>query len=164
MSTANETCPLESAFQAVNSSYNWTHAYKTYDQYTADIDTKDQLEVLLLVNANPGRDFGSTPGCFFLGTLNRTKVEQCESVGGMAIVNSRTKKAIDADVWFCGLPGNGYERSGPRPDSSLVMDIKRRVDDVLITCVSPPSSAALRPAWSWIPMLAVGLSSLVASL
>lgn len=159
----NGTCPLESAFQSVNSSYNWTQAYEKYNQNDFSPDGKDGLEVLTLVNADAGRDSGSMPGCFFLGTLNRTNVEQCESAGGMAIVNSRTKHIVDADVWYCGLPANGYERSGPRPDTAAVDALKTAVDAPIITC-QVPHSAGHRLALSWAPILIVGLSSLVALL
>lgn len=161
MSSANATCPLESAFQTVNSSYNWTEAYQKYNQYSVDVDTKDHLEVLLLVNANPGVNWGYTSGCYFLGTLDQKKVEQCEGLGGMAIVNSRTKKVVDADVWFCGLPGNGYERNGPRPNTTIVDRLQSGITDSVITCTAPTSAAHRTTAWSWAPMIAVGLTSLV---
>ena len=137
MALANATCPLESAFQTVNSSYNWTLANEKYSQYNIDADKQDDLEVLLLVNANPGVDWGYTPGCYFLGTLDEKKVKQCEELGGMAIVNSRTKRVVDADVWFCGLPGNGYERRGPQPNSTMVDRLASRISDSVITVPVP---------------------------
>ncbi|EJT51023.1 hypothetical protein A1Q1_07817 [Trichosporon asahii var. asahii CBS 2479] len=158
-------CPLESDFQTVNSSYNWTQAYDKYNPNQFDVEQHDRLEKLFMVNSDPGYNWGTMPGCFYLGTLNRTKVDTCQSYGGMAIMNSRTRDIVDADVWYCGLRAQDYD---PRKDTDAIntriSELRSGMSDLAITCQVPGSSAARRIPWSWTPVLSVGVTSLVALL
>lgn len=159
MLSVNESCSLESAFQTVNSSYNWTHAKENYNLVSrGDMLGKEALKDLWAVNAERPGMWYAMPGCFVLGTLNRTKVEECEAQGGMAILNSRTKTILDADVWFCGLQGGPKHRDTVYDTIVNVTTMKSNLHHVII-CSSP--SAAHRISWSWAPVLLVAITSLV---
>lgn len=161
----NGTCPLEPAFQTVNSSsYNWT---KAWDEWSNDdggnSQGKTELQDLWAVNVDGSGQQAKLPGCFILGTLNRTQVEACEGrFGGMAILNSRTKQILDADVWFCGFQG-GSNHGDNDAINSRVRDLYSSNALPIITC-NTLKSAAPRVTWSWAPMLLVGLTSFVALL
>lgn len=49
-------------------------------------------------------------------------------MGGTAIMSSRTRQVVGADVWFCGLPENVHNRDGPRPNASMVDRVASRVN------------------------------------
>lgn len=161
----NGTCPLEPAFSTVNgSTYNWTQAIDEWGRTSGRNATgKTQLQYLWAVNLGKSNQWAKLPGCFVMGTLNRSKVERCEGYGGMAILNSATKHIVDADVWYCGVQGG--------PDHNDDEEINRRIVRMYspgglgnIVACNLLDNAAPRLGWTWAPMLLVGLTSLVALL
>lgn len=158
--STNSTCVLDTAFHTVTDpSYNWTKAGDDYE----DLGDLNVLEQLFAVRV--GNSWTRVPGCFYLGTLNETKVKRCEDGGGVAIISSRTKQVSDADVWFCGLPGTSGQFPAPNPLTDEDLNKMMRSVGIRqpITCNMPSRNAASprAPLPVWIPVFAVVLTSIV---
>lgn len=164
-SSINETCPLEPAFQVVNgSTYNWTNAWDQFRRVDGrNISGRTELQQIWSVNLGKEGKWAKLPGCFILGTINRTKVEDCESYGGMAILNSRTKNVLDADVWYCGFQGGPEHNNDDDINHSIVRMYSPGGLRGILVC-NFLENAAPRSSWAWAPMLLVGLTSLAALL
>lgn len=159
MNSTNSTCVFDNALHRVTDpSYNWTRANEEY----RDGARNEALARLLATSV--GKSAVRLPGCFYLGTMDETAVQECEKGGGMALLISITKRLLDADVWFCGIPGESALIQAPNPATDTDLNkIQMYVPGNPIICNLPSQNAAShRASFSqWMPLIAIGITSLV---
>lgn len=164
--STNSTCVFDEAFHRVTDpNYNWTQARHEYmDSSQGRTSALKDLFTTRLGDTQ----YSTNPGCFYLGTATADKVKQCEDGGGMAVITSYTHHIMDADVWFCALRGwsgkVGSQAPSPLTDDDLFHMKGFIKGPEPLTCNMPSQNSAVpRAALSrWLPLLAVGLTSVVA--
>lgn len=162
IANSTSTCAYDAVYARVTDpAYNWTSAW---DQYRDGWSGRTSA-LTALFKTRVGDQWVGLPGCFYLGVLDETKVEECEKGGGMAVVTTRTKDIVDVDVWYCALPSNSPILPAPsRLTDDNFYQMRYNVSQDPITCIMPSQNAAApRAALShWAPLIAVGLASMVA--
>lgn len=164
---ATATCPYDSVFERVANpdTYNWTSAWDQYhDEWTGRTHALGNL-----FRTRVGDKWIGLPGCWYLGVLDNERAKKCEEGGGMAVVATRSKDIVDADVWYCGIPGTSDQVPAPNPISDDYFSLmKSNVSENPLICNRPDqneSDAPHRAVLShWLPLLAVALTSAVALL
>lgn len=164
--STNSTCVFDTAFQRVTDpNFNWTEARNEYNDPWRS--RTSALSDLFRTRVGE-KQFVSFPGCFYLGPVNADRVKECEEGGGMAVLTSYAHHIVDADVWFCALRGGNGESASqdlPPPTDDDLFHMKGLITGPEpLTCNLPSKNAAApRAALShWLPLLAVGLTSVVA--
>lgn len=161
--STNSTCVYDTAFHRnTDPNYNWTQAWDTY----RDVSYSNENALQGLFSTKSGNAQLAIPGCFYLGTLNETKVQQCEKGGGMAVLTSYTDHIMDADVWFCALRGRTikFQDTPLTPTDDDLMQMRTNITGPEpITCNLPSRNAASpRMTLShWLLILIVGLTSIM---
>lgn len=163
--STNATCVFDVTFHRVmDPNYNWTQARQEYTDGWSD----NTHQLRKLFSARVGNSEFAIPGCFYLGTVDSTKVQECENGGGMAVLSSYTHEIVDADVWFCALRNPDVKAASSAPKPPTDDEIRSMQNNITsgpaLTCNLPSRNAASHrhSISSWLPLLAVGLTSLVA--
>lgn len=162
IANSTSTCAYDAVYARVTDpAYNWTSAWYQYrDGWSGRTSALRSL-----FRTRVGDQSLALPGCFYIGVLDETDVEECEKGGGMAVVTTRTREILDVDVWFCALPGDSQLLHAPSPPTDDdFYRMRYNVSHDPITCIMPSQNAAApRAALShWVPLIAVGLASMVA--
>lgn len=163
--SSNATCVFDDTFHRVTDpNYNWTRAR---DEYTDGWSDKT-AQLRRLFSVRVGDSEVSIPGCFYLGTLNSTKAKERENGGGSAVLSTQTHEIADADVWFCALRNQVVKAADSAPKPPTDEDIRYMQNNIssrpALTCNMPSKNSALygRSFLSWLPLLSVAITSLVA--